>query len=73
MIGYGNEEFGYKLWDPEKQKIVKSRDIVFHEHETIKDMEKNVVSTKLTYEGVADLTTRQTSSKGVIDETDMIG
>ena len=73
MIGYGNEEFGYKLWDPEKQKIVKSRDIVFHEHETIKDMEKNVVSAKLTYEGVVDLTTRQTSSKGVIDETDMIG
>ncbi|RVX17167.1 Retrovirus-related Pol polyprotein from transposon TNT 1-94 [Vitis vinifera] len=54
MIGYGNEEFGYKLWDPEKQKIVRSRDIVFHEHETIKDMEKNVVSTKLTYEGNLD-------------------
>ncbi|KAL6335729.1 hypothetical protein AAG906_039492 [Vitis piasezkii] len=52
MIGYGNEEFGYKLWDPEKQKIVKSRDIVFHEHETIKDMEKNVVSAKLTYEEI---------------------
>ena len=32
LIGYGDEEFGYMLWDSEKQKIVKSRDVVFHEH-----------------------------------------
>ena len=43
------------LWDSKKQKIVRSRDVVFHEHETIEDMEKNVSSEKLTYEGVADL------------------
>ena len=45
FIGYGDEEFGYRLWDLEKKKIVKSRDVVFHEHETIKDMEKNMSGT----------------------------
>ena len=40
FIEYRDEEFGYRLWDLEMQKIVKSRDVVFHEHETIEDMEK---------------------------------
>ena len=53
FIRYGDEEFGYKLWDLEKQKIVRSKDVVFHEHETIEDMEKNVSGAKLTYEGIA--------------------
>ena len=71
FIGYGDEEFGYKLWDSEKQKIVISRDVVFHEHETIEDMEKNVSGGKLTYEGVADLTTKQTSLESATNETEM--
>ena len=54
-----------------KQKIVKSIDIVFHEHVTIEDMEKNVRGAKLTYEGVADPTPGQTSSKSVINEAEM--
>ena len=37
-------------------KTVRSRDVVFHEHETIEDMETIVRGKKLTYEGVADLT-----------------
>ena len=61
FIGYGDEEFDYRLWDSKKQKIARSKDVVFHEHETIEDMEKNVSGAKLTYEGVADLTPEQTS------------
>ena len=38
---------------------------MFHEHETIEDMEKNVSGAKLTYEGVADLTPEQTSLESV--------
>ena len=71
FIGYGDEEFGYRLWNSEKQKIVKSRDIVFHEHETIEDMEKNVRGAKLTYEGVADSTPGQTSLESVTNEAEM--
>ena len=71
FIGYGDEEFGYRLWDLEKQKIVRSKDILFHEHETIEDMEKNVRGEKLTYEGVADLTLGQISSQSATNEVKM--
>ena len=53
FIGYGDEEFDYRLWDSKKQKVVRSRDVVFHEHEPT---EKNVNGAKLAYAGVADLT-----------------
>ena len=36
---------------------------MFHEHETIEDMEKNVRGEKLTYEGVAYLTPGQLHQK----------
>ena len=44
---------------------------MFHEHKTIKDMEKNVRGAKLTYKGVADLTPRQTSLKRATNEAEM--
>ena len=44
---------------------------MFHEHETIEDMEKNVRGAKLTYEGVTDLTPRQTSLESVTNEAEM--
>ncbi|CAH9088439.1 unnamed protein product [Cuscuta epithymum] len=33
FVGYGDEEYGFRLYDPEKQKVVRSRDVVFFEHE----------------------------------------
>ena len=30
FIGYGDEEFGYRLWDPIKKTMIRSRDVVFH-------------------------------------------
>ena len=71
FIGYGDEDFGYRLWDLEKKKIVRSKDILFHEHETIEDMEKNVRGAKLTYEGVADRTLGQISSQSATNEVEM--
>ena len=35
FVGYGDEEFGYKLWDPVTKRIVRSRDVVFHENQNI--------------------------------------
>ena len=35
FVGYGDEEFGYRLWDPIKKKVVRSRDVVFHENEIV--------------------------------------
>ncbi|KAL4582349.1 hypothetical protein LXL04_006896 [Taraxacum kok-saghyz] len=33
FIGYGDEEFGYKLWDPELKKVIRSKDVVFYENQ----------------------------------------
>ena len=71
FIGYGDDEFGYRLWDLEKQKTVRSKDVMFHEHETIEDMEKNVRGAKLTYVGIVELTLGQTSSENATNEVEM--
>ena len=31
FIGYGDEEFGYRLWDPKEKKVIRSKDVVFLE------------------------------------------
>ena len=31
FIGYGVDGFGYRLWDYENHKIIRSRDVVFNE------------------------------------------
>lgn len=40
FVGYGDEEFGYRLWDIDKKKLVRSTDVVFHEQEPIVDCDK---------------------------------
>jgi hypothetical protein len=31
FIGYGVNNFGYRLWDYENHKIIRSRDVIFNE------------------------------------------
>ncbi|BBH02186.1 hypothetical protein Prudu_012683 [Prunus dulcis] len=38
--GYGNEEFGYRLWDPVTRNIIRSRDVVFFEDQNIEDIRR---------------------------------
>ena len=38
FVGYGIDEFGYRLWDFENQKIVRSRDVIFNEKVLYKDL-----------------------------------
>ena len=40
FLGYGHEEFGYRLWDPNEKKIIRSRDVIFFENQTIEDVKK---------------------------------
>lgn len=42
FLGYGNEEFGYRLWDPVEKKIIRSRDVVFFEDQNIEYVQKGV-------------------------------
>jgi hypothetical protein len=40
FMGYGHEEFGYRLWDPVNKKIIRIRDVVFFEDQTIEDLDQ---------------------------------
>ena len=37
FIGYGVNEFGYRLWDFENHKIISRRDVIFNEQVMYKD------------------------------------
>ncbi|KAE8724080.1 cytochrome P450 71A9-like [Hibiscus syriacus] len=37
FVGYGGDEFGYRFWDYENRKIIKSRDFIFNENVMYKD------------------------------------
>ena len=40
FISYGQDEFGYRFYDPVHKKLIRSRDVVFIEDQTIKDINK---------------------------------
>nr|KYP54197.1 Retrovirus-related Pol polyprotein from transposon TNT 1-94 [Cajanus cajan] len=40
LIGYGEDEFGYRFYDPVEKKLVRSRDVQFMEDQTIEDIDK---------------------------------
>ena len=40
FLGYGEEEFGYRLWDPNAKKFIKSRDVIFREDQTLGDSDE---------------------------------
>ncbi|KAL5822188.1 hypothetical protein ACOSQ3_024070 [Xanthoceras sorbifolium] len=37
FVGYGGDEFGYRFWDYENRKIIRSRDVIFNENLMYKD------------------------------------
>ena len=54
FIGYGQDEFGYRCYDPIEKKLVRSRDVVFVEDQTIEDIGK-VEKSKSQAENLVDL------------------
>ena len=40
FIGYGQDELGYRFYDPVQKKLVRSRDVMFMEDHTIQAIEK---------------------------------
>ncbi|KAJ0436933.1 putative RNA-directed DNA polymerase [Helianthus annuus] len=37
FIGYGSEKMGYRLWDNEGRKVIRSKNVIFNENELYKD------------------------------------
>ncbi|GKF26768.1 retrovirus-related pol polyprotein from transposon TNT 1-94 [Tanacetum coccineum] len=38
FLGYGQDELGYRLYDPVQKKLVRSRDVEFDQDQTLKDV-----------------------------------
>uniref|UniRef100_A0A0D3AGD1 Retroviral polymerase SH3-like domain-containing protein n=1 Tax=Brassica oleracea var. oleracea TaxID=109376 RepID=A0A0D3AGD1_BRAOL len=43
FFGYGQDEFGYRFYDPVERKLVRSRDVVFMEDQKIKNIDKSKI------------------------------
>ena len=40
FLEYAHDEYGYRLWDPIDRKVIRSRDVVFLEDQTVGDINK---------------------------------
>jgi len=55
FIGYGMDEFGYKFYGPVGKKVIQSRDVVFIEDQTLKDVDKGEIPVVQPSDDVSDL------------------
>ena len=55
FIGYGQDEFGYRLYDPVEKKVIRSRDVVFCEDQTIDDIAKTESSDSHSHDDLVDI------------------
>ena len=62
FIGYGVNDFGYRLWDFENHKIIRSRDVIFNEQVMYKDQlqEKKQQKSDTEYISVDEITKNET-------------
>jgi hypothetical protein len=42
FLGYVDDDFGYRLWDTIKNKVIRSRDVIFNELEMFKKSAGNM-------------------------------
>ena len=55
FIGYGQDEFGYRFYDPVDKKLIRSRDAVFFEYQTIEDIDKTEKKDSQNKESLVDV------------------
>jgi len=56
FINYGEDEFGYHLWDNENKKIIHNKNVIFNEKEMYKDIyTRNLENSGLVYVEVNDV------------------
>lgn len=69
LLGYRDAEFGYKLWDPVKKKIIKSRDVTFNEHKMLLNFKISQKTTRS--EGIPPLAVVSLSIRDAKDEGEL--
>ncbi|KAE8681332.1 hypothetical protein F3Y22_tig00111330pilonHSYRG00176 [Hibiscus syriacus] len=47
FVGYGGDEFGYRFWDYENRKIIRSRDVIFNENISPEAVQEEPVTPEL--------------------------
>lgn len=55
FVGYGQDQFGYRLHDPVEKKLVRSRDVVFLEDQNIEDIRKDRETASTSGQDLVDL------------------
>ena len=51
FLGYGTDgEFGYRLWDPENRKLIRSSDVVFNEDSILTRNQHKIVGKNVSFE-----------------------
>lgn len=65
VLGYGDTEFAYRLWDPMKKKDIRSNDVIFNEYKTLLDF--NTLE-KITSEDISIPTLVSPSFQDTTDE-----
>lgn len=64
FLYYGDDEFGYKLWDPKNRKLIRSRDVVFREDQTLEDFGKDETPKQPTFEDFEEIQDGSSSTHG---------
>ena len=77
FLGYSEDALGYKLWDPVDRKVLRSRDVVFFEDQTIEDIEKPKQQTSshtpINFDPVLPQMTPRVEGGDIQDDDDNIG
>lgn len=71
FLGYGQDEFGYKLYDLVGKKVVRSHDIMFMEYQTFQDIDKAEQAVTKSYDDMVDVEPIQVAPVNVPDEQEI--
>jgi hypothetical protein len=70
LLGYGDDSFGYRLWDHESKKVIRSKDVRFNEDVLYKDkIKEKKESEKSKYFELDDISSNDFSQR-VVEQVD---
>ena len=71
LFGVWSKCVGYKLYDPVTKKVVRSRDVMFMEDQTIQDVDKTEQIVTESYDDIVDAELIQVAPVNIPDEHEM--